>query len=150
MYQQFSSNTIHYTTNKMISYQCLLFFHPFTLYSSLFPSLSHFTRTTRGWRERWRRSSERGKSWRESSGGFWRTWMTQPGMRLTSEIIMDETTFWILDDQITYELSMWTEAANSSSPFPLALIFTVTNKMWQTLDQEKIPARHQQTHPNRP
>lgn len=43
-------------------------------------------RTTRGWGERWRRSSERGRSWRGSSGEFWRTWTTRPGTRPTSEI----------------------------------------------------------------
>lgn len=49
-------------------------------------SFSRLVRTTRGWRERWRRSSGRGRSWRGSSGEFWRTWTTRPGMRPTSEI----------------------------------------------------------------
>lgn len=61
----------------------------------------HSSRTTSAWGGRWKRSSEQGKSWSGSSGGFWRTWTTPAGMRPTSEIsiylrVGDKTVSWCL------------------------------------------------------
>lgn len=61
----------------------------------------HSSRTTSAWGGRWKRSSERGKSWSASSGESWRTWTTPAGMRPTSEIsiylrILDKTVSWLL------------------------------------------------------
>lgn len=67
-------------------------------------SLSRFVRTTRGWGGRWRRSSERGKSWRGLSGEFWRTWTTRPGTRRTSEVRMCLIIDRPLKDQMTDEV----------------------------------------------
>lgn len=81
--------------------------HSLLVFLSLtFPllSLSRFFRTTRGWGGRWRRSSERGKSWRGLSGEFWRTWTTRPGTRRTSEIRMYLIIDRPLKDQMTDEV----------------------------------------------
>lgn len=51
------------------------------------PTPPHSSRTTSAWGGRWKRSSEREKSWSGSSGGFWRTWTTPAGMRPTSEYL---------------------------------------------------------------
>ena len=64
------------------------------------PPLWFFYRTIRGWRGRWRRSSERGRRWRGSSGGFWRAWTTQPGTRQTSEINVHQN---ITDRIVTFK-----------------------------------------------
>lgn len=99
----------------------------------VFHSLSS-SRTTRGWRGRWRRSSERGKSWRGSLGEFWRTWTTQHGMRLTSEInicliIMDKTHFWLLNGQMTYELKLPIFHADIQHLFAISTCFDLLSDM---------------------
>lgn len=63
--------------------------HPYlnvTFWMYWFVNKSFCRRTTRGCARRWRRSSERGRSWSGSSGGSWRTSTTPPGTRPTSEI----------------------------------------------------------------
>lgn len=57
-----------------------------TFWMYWFVNKSFCRRTTRGCARRWRRSSERGRSWSGSSGGSWRTSTTPPGTRPTSEI----------------------------------------------------------------
>lgn len=80
-------------SNKMRGLECLVL--------AVHAAPPHSSRTTSAWGGRWKRSSERGKSWSGSSGEFWRTWTTPAGMRPTSEIssylrVVDKTVSWPL------------------------------------------------------